>query len=265
MNKSIQKTIAVINQKGGVGKTTISINLATGLAQNGYNTLLVDLDPQAHSTIGLGIDLGSYGYDIHNVLVHKKNILDIILPTGIDKLSLAPASIHLEKAEWDLFKMFRSERFLYRALRNLAFDFVVLDCRPTLGTLTINAVYSSDYVLVPCTTSRFSLEGFADLLETYDMVKNDEEEERPKVHDLKIVVNMLDPRKTIMRDWMFEELKPYQELLLETIIRQDDAINKAQAVGQPVVCFQPNSRGANDFNLLTREFLSICRQTSENN
>lgn len=261
----MQKIIAVINQKGGVGKTTISTNLATGLAQTGYNTLLVDLDPQAHSTIALGIEPGSYDYDIHNVLVHKKKIVDIILPAEIDRLSIAPASIHLDKAEWDLFKMFRSERFLYRAVRNLAFDFVVLDCRPTLGTLTINAIYSSDYVLVPCTTSRFSLEGFADLLETYDMIKNDEGEDVTKAHNLKIVVNMLDPRKTIMRDWMFEELKPYQGMLLKTIIRQDDAINKAQAVGQPVVCFQPNSHGANDFNLLTKEFLSICHQTSENN
>jgi chromosome partitioning protein len=261
----MQKVIAVVNQKGGVGKTTISINLATGLAQTGYNTLLVDLDPQAHSTIGLGVEPGSYDCDIHNVLVQKKNILDIILPTEIEKLSIAPASIHLDKAEWDLFKMFRSERFLYRAVRNLNFDFVVLDCRPTLGTLTINAIYGSDYVLVPCTTSRFSLEGFADLLETYDMVKNDEEENGPKAHDIKIVVNMLDSRKTIMRDWMFEELKPYREMLFQTIIRQDDAINKAQAVGQPVSRFQPNSRGARDFNLLTKEFLSICHQTSENN
>ena len=261
----MRKIVAVINQKGGVGKTTVSINLATGLAQAGYNTLLVDLDPQAHSTIGIGIEPGSYDDDIHNVLVHKKNIDDIILPTAIDGLFLAPASIHLDKAEWDLFKMFRSERFLHRALRNLSYDFVVLDCRPTLGTLTINAVYSCDFVLVPCTTSRFSLEGFADLLETYDMVKNDEEQDGPKAHDLKIVVNMLDPRKTIMRDWMFEELKPYRELLMETIIRQDDAINKAQAVGLPVIRFQPGSHGANDFNLLTKEFLNICHQASESN
>ena len=259
------KIVAVINQKGGVGKTTISINLATGLAQSGYNTLLVDLDPQAHSTIGLGIEPGSYDNDIHNVLVHKKKIDDVIMPTGIDRLSLAPASIHLDKAEWDLFKMFRSERFLHRAIRHLPHDFIILDCRPTLGTLTINAVYSSDFVLVPCTTSRFSLEGFADLLETYDMVKNDEEEDAPEAHDLKIVVNMLDPRKTIMRDWMYEELKPYREMLMETIIRQDDAINKAQALGLPVIGFQPKSRGAHDFNLLTKEFLSICHQTSENN
>jgi chromosome partitioning protein len=261
----MQKIIAVINQKGGVGKTTISINLAAGLAQTGYNTLLVDLDPQAHSTIGLGIEPGSYDYDIHNVLVHKKKVRDVIMPTGIDGLFLAPASIHLDKAEWDLFKMFRSERFLHRAVRNLAYDFVVLDCRPTLGTLTINAVYSSDYVLVPCTTSRFSLEGFADLLETYEMVKNDEEKDGPAAHDLRIVVNMLDPRKTIMRDWMFEELRPYQDMLLQTIIRQDDAINKAQAVGLLVIRFQPNSHGAIDFNLLTKEFLGLCHPTSENN
>ena len=123
----MQKIIAVINQKGGVGKTTISINLATGLAQAGYSTLLIDLDPQAHSTIGLGIEPGSYDDDIHNVLVHKKNMHDIILPTAVDKLAIAPASIHLDKAEWDLFKMFRSERFLYRAVRNLDYYFLVLD------------------------------------------------------------------------------------------------------------------------------------------
>ena len=133
----MKKIIAVINQKGGVGKTTTSINFSAGLAREGQRVLLIDLDPQAHSTIGLGIEPGTYERAIHDVLINKKNIRDAILSTQIDNLDLAPSHIRLDRAEQQLTpEMFKESR-LHKAIRNLNYDFIIIDCRPTLGTLTV--------------------------------------------------------------------------------------------------------------------------------
>jgi chromosome partitioning protein len=258
--KKTKKTIAVINQKGGVGKTSITINLAAGLAREGQKTLIVDLDPQAHSTIGIGIEHGSFDFDIHHVLSKKTNIREVILPTTLENLSLVPASIHLDKAEWDMFNMIKREQILHLAVRNLDYDFILIDCRPTLGTLTINAIYASNLVLVPCETSRLSLEGFADLLDRYEQVKSDTNSDN---ENIKILVNKC--RKTIMKDWMFAELEPYKHMLLETVIRQDESINQAHLAGVPIFKLKSNSRAANDFKSLTKEIINLCQPISENN
>ena len=136
----MQKIVAVTNQKGGVGKTTTSINLAAGLAREGRRVLLIDLDPQAHSTIGLGIEPGSYDQAIHDVLVNKWDIRDVTMETSIENLSLVPSHIRLDKAEQQLTPDMFKETRLHKALRNLDYDFIVIDCRPTLGTLTVNAL-----------------------------------------------------------------------------------------------------------------------------
>jgi len=168
----MKKIIAVINQKGGVGKTTTSINFSAGLARQGYRVLLIDLDPQAHSTIGLGVEPGSFQYAVHDVLVKKRDIRDVILKTKAPNLDLVPSHIRLDGAEqWMTSQMFK-ETWLHKAIRNLDYDFIIIDCRPTLGTLTVNALYASNFILVPCEMTRYSLDGFADLMNTVENVKN---------------------------------------------------------------------------------------------
>lgn len=187
------KVVAVINQKGGVGKTTTSINLACGLALKGKQVILIDFDPQAHSTIGLGIEPGSFRFAIHDALVNKKNVKEVILPIPkIKNLFLAPSHIRLDKAEQQLTpEMFR-ESVLYKSMRGLDYDFTIIDCRPTLGTLTINALYASNFIIVPCEVGRYALDGFSDLMESIDKVKNSEGPNKEQF--VRILLTKFDPR-----------------------------------------------------------------------
>lgn len=256
------KNIAVINQKGGVGKTTTSINFACGLAREGFRVLLIDLDPQAHSTIGLGIEPESYQYAVHDVLVNKRNIRDTIISTPVDNLELVPSHIRLDRAEQQLTpEMFKESR-LIKAIRNLEYDYIVIDCRPTLGTLTINALFASDFILVPCEMSRYSLDGFSDLMETIDTVKNSGDFNKENL--IRILLTKYDSRKTISNDWMFEQLRSYQNMLFQAKIRQNEALNQAQIAMEPIFKFNPRSSGAQDYEQLTKEFLNLCHQLETN-
>jgi chromosome partitioning protein len=251
----MQKIIAVANQKGGVGKTTTSINFAAGLAREGRRVLLIDLDPQAHSTIGLGIEPGSFDQAIHDVLVDKRNIREVTLETKIENLSLVPSHIRLDKAEQQLTPEMFKETRLHKALRDLDYEFIVIDCRPTLGTLTVNALYACNFILVPCEMARYSLEGFADLMETIETVKNSEEVEKEGF--VRILLTKLDSRKSVSNDWVMAQLEPYRELLFSTRIRQNEALNQAHMATEPIFSFKSNSPGAEDYEQLTKEFLSL--------
>ena len=254
----MKKIIAVINQKGGVGKTTTSINLACGLTREGHRVLLADLDPQAHSTIGLGIEPETYQYAVHDVMLNKSDIREVILKTPINNLDLVPSHIRLEKSEQQLTpEMFKESR-LHKALRGLDYDFIVIDCRPTLGTLTINALYACNFILVPCEMARFALDGFADLMETIENVKDNEKIE--KENFIRILLNKFDARKSVTNDWVLGQLNPYKSLLFKTRIRQNEALNQAHITMEPIFKFKPNSPGAQDYAKLTKEFLRLCRR-----
>lgn len=251
----MKRIIAVANQKGGVGKTTTSINFACALALRGKRVLLIDLDPQAHSTIGLGIEPGTYQYAIHDVMVNKKNIREATLGTQVRGLDLVPSHIRLERAEQQLTpEMFKESR-LHKAMRNLNYDCVIIDCRPTLGTLTINALYACNFVLVPCEMSRYSLDGFSDLMETIENVKNSGGIESEKV--IRILLTRFDSRKSITNDWIIEQLRPYEALLFNTKIRQNEALNQAHIAMEPIFVFKPNSFGAQDYEQLAGEFFDL--------
>lgn len=251
----MKRIIAVANQKGGVGKTTTSINFACALALRGKRVLLIDLDPQAHSTIGLGIEPGTYQYAIHDVMVNKKDIGEATLGTQVRGLDLVPSHIRLERAEQQLTpEMFKESR-LHKAMRNLNYDCVIIDCRPTLGTLTINALYACNFVLVPCEMSRYSLDGFSDLMETIENVKNSGGIESEKV--IRILLTRFDSRKSITNDWIIEQLRPYEALLFNTKIRQNEALNQAHIAMEPIFVFKPNSFGAQDYEQLAGEFFDL--------
>lgn len=257
------KVLAVINQKGGVGKTTTSINLAAGLARAGYEVLLIDLDPQAHSTIGLGIEPGSYQLAMHDVLLNQRDIREIILPTQVPHLQLAPSHIRLDKAEHQLTSELFREAILKRALRGLEYDFIIIDCRPTLGTLTINALYASDLIIVPCEMGRYALDGFADLMETIDKVKNCGAGNKEEF--IRILLTRYDSRNRVSNDWVLEQLAPYRNLLFRTVIRKNEALNQAHMAQEPIFTFKPDSPGAQDYRDLTQEVLQLWQTPSATN
>lgn len=253
----MRKIIAVINQKGGVGKTTTSINLAASLAQNGHKVILIDLDPQAHSTIGLGIEPETYQLAMHDVLLRKAKMEEILLETNVSKLLVAPSHIRLDKAEQQLNPELFRETFLDKALKSLDFEFAVIDCRPTLGTLTINALYACNFIVVPCEMGRYALDGFSDLMETIDNVKNSIQN---KKEFIRILLTKYDSRNKVSNDWVMHQLEPFKELLFNTVIRKNEALNQAHMAQEPIFSFKSDSTGAQDYQQLTNEFLQLCNQ-----
>ena len=256
----MKKIVAIINQKGGVGKTTTAINLSCGLAMQGKKTLLIDLDPQAHSTIGIGISPESYNIAINDVLLRKASIEGAILKTNVNtKLFLAPSRIQLDLAEQRLVPELFRETFLLKSLKDLEYDFIIIDCRPTLGTLTINALYACNFIIVPCEMSRYALDGFADLLDTINHVKNGNFSIH-KNNSLRILLTKYDVRTKTTNEWVLNELKQFRSLIFQSIIRRNEAINQAHIAQEPIFIFKENSAGAEDYKKLTEEFMEICQK-----
>ena len=247
------RIIAIINQKGGVGKTTTAVNLAACLARTGHRTLLIDLDPQAHATVGLGLDPEEFAAcNIGDVLLSdSESISSILADTYLPALKVAPASITLSKADSLLHSHHFREQRLKRALDGLqGFDFVLIDCQPSLGVLPVNAMVATNHFLIPTQPSGYALRGLGDLLETLHSVKRFDAR-----WDYRVTLTMVMAQATVTNGMVGRVLEPLATKLLQTRIARCEVLNRAQTEDQPkdVGTYAKHSRAAREYQELTRE------------
>lgn len=247
------KIIAIANQKGGVGKTTTAINFASALAVLEYRVLLVDVDPQGNASTGLGV--GTDNGTIYDVFSGDKTMHDIITQTDQDHLSVAPADIDLVGAEIELVDANNREFLLKNVLDPLkpSYDFIILDCQPSLGIITVNALTAADSVLIPIQAEVFALQGLSKLSETIEIIK---EGLNPNLKVEGILLSMFDKR-LVMSNMVVDEIRKSSDYnVYETKIHRNIKVAEAPITGQSVIHYDVKSKGAQDFINLATEFIS---------
>lgn len=260
--------IAVLNQKGGVGKSTVTCNLAYALAKAGKETLIVDLDPQAHSTVIYMPEKPDAG-TVNDIIRDKKfSVEKAIYPAmveqevngeeelvKVEKLSIMPSNIHLAASSESILSRMHREKILHNKLRSIEneYDFILLDCPPTLGVLTVNAVYAAEMTIIPTKYSKYSLDGISDLFNVIEEVKETDD------FDYMILRNSKDTRSTRTNEAIEDQLQEYEENMFKTIIRRSEAINQAQMINQPIYVYDARSTGVKDFEALSKEVMTWRR------
>ncbi|SLL36273.1 ATPase involved in chromosome partitioning [Mycobacteroides abscessus subsp. abscessus] len=249
------KIITVANQKGGVGKTTTSVNLGSCLAYIGKRVLLVDIDPQGNATSGVGIEKADVDHCIYDVLVDDLEASMVIKQTNVENLDVIPATIQLAGAEIELVSTISREVRLKRALDEVKhnYDYILIDCPPSLGLLTINALTASDAVLIPVQCEYYALEGLSQLLNTVRLVQ------KHLNHDLAIegvLLTMLDARTNLGLQVIEEVKKYFQDKVYKTIIPRNIRLSEAPSHGEPIIIYDPKSRGAEVYLELAKEVVT---------
>jgi chromosome partitioning protein len=246
--------IAVVNQKGGVGKTTTAINLAAAMAEVGHPTLLIDLDPQANSTSGLGLDPARARLNFYHVLVGEATIAEVTHVTGIPGLSLVPSHIDLAGAEIELASVHEREGLLRKALASQppGVDIVLIDCPPSLGLLTLNALVAATSMLIPTQSEYFALEGLRHLMYTHQLVRS---RLNPRLAIAGILITQFDSRTTLAWDVLAAVRRAHPHHLLETLIPRNVRLSEAPSHGKSVLEFDPTCRGAAAYRALAKELL----------
>jgi len=251
----VSKVIAVANQKGGVGKTTTSVSLAASVALLGKRTLLVDVDPQGNSTTGLGINRSDLRAGLYEVLSGTRFIGEVLQSTELPQLLVIPATRNLVGAEIELVSAERREYRLKEAL-GLArdhYEYVFLDCPPSLGLLTLNGLVAADALLVPIQSEYYALEGLSALLETMRLVQK---RLNPNLNLEGIVITMFDGRNRISNEVLEEIRKHFPDALYRTIIRRNVRLSESPSYGKPICLYDANSTGAQDYLELAKELIS---------
>jgi chromosome partitioning protein len=245
--------VAIANQKGGVGKSTTAINLGAALAFQGERVLIVDLDPQGNTSSGLGVDRGAIEYSTYDLLVNEVAAEDIIEPTSVRELFVIPATIELAGAEIELVSMFSREQRLRNALKPVLddHDFVLIDCPPSLGLLTINGLTSADEVLVPIQCEYYALEGVSQLTRNIQLVQQNL---NPQLVIEGVVLTMFDGRTTLSAEVVEQVRGHFGETTYRTIIPRTVRLSEAPSYGEPIEAYDPMSRGAIAYRELAREF-----------
>ena len=248
------KVISVVNQKGGVGKTTSTVNLASAFSKDGKKTLMIDLDPQGNATTGLGVEKIDLKSSIYNVLIEDEDINNHILKDIRGNLDLLPAKIDLAGAEVELVgKMSRESRLKNRLEKlDADYDLVIIDCPPSLGLLTINALTASDYVIVPIQCEFYALEGVAQLLNTVNLVK---QELNSKLEIAAILLTMFDKRINLSEEVANEVRDYFEEKVLKTVIPRNIKLTEAPSYGKTIDEYALNSAGAIAYSLAAKEVM----------
>ena len=247
--------VSMCNQKGGVGKTTSTINLGAALAEYGRRVLLVDLDPQGALSAGLGVPHYELAHTVHNLLVEPRVAIDdVLIRTHVEGLDLVPSNIDLSAAEIQLVNEVGREQTLGRALRPVLdrYDYVLIDCQPSLGLLTVNALACSDGVIIPTECEFFSLRGLALLTDTVDKVH---ERLNPKLSISGIVVTRFDTRTVNAREVMSRVMERFGDLVVDTVITRTVRFPETSVAGEPITSWAPKSTGAQQYRALAREVI----------
>jgi len=248
------RIIGVANQKGGVGKTTTSINLAASFAVLEYRTLLIDADPQANSTTGIGFDLHNITSSLYDCMVNDTPAKEVILKSDVSNLDLIPSHIDLVGAEIEMVNYPNREQVLKNILAPVwdDYDFIVIDCSPSLGIMTVNAMVAADSVVIPVQCEFFALEGLGKLLNTIKIVQD---RLNPDLQIEGILMTMYDGRLRLCNQVVSEVRKHFDTLVFDTIIHRNTRLSEAPSFGKPVVLYDSSSKGAINYLNLAKEVL----------
>jgi chromosome partitioning protein len=254
----VGQTIACANQKGGVGKTTTVVNIGTYLALAGERVLIVDVDPQGNATSGLGTDRSRLTRTLYDALVDGAALETVIVETRHVGLSLAPSSVELAGAELELASVDRRERRLQQLLLSVRdeFDYILLDCPPSLGLLTVNALTAADSVLIPLQSEYYALEGLTQLIATVNLVRD---HLNPSLEIAGVVLTMYDARTNLSADVATEARRHLGGAVFDTVIPRNVRLSEAPSFGLPIATYRPDSRGAESYQALTNELLGRRR------
>jgi len=257
----IQKVITLANQKGGVGKTTSAINIAACLAVLEYKTLLIDADPQANATSGVGFDPRNIKTSLYECLINEVKPQDIILQTDTPNLWLLPSHLDLVGAEIELINHPNREKIFKQVLEGVKkeYDFVIIDCSPSLGLITVNALTASDSVIIPVQCEYFALEGLGKLLNTIKIVQT---RLNPDLEIEGILLTMYDPRLRLSNQVVDEIKKHFENIVYDTIIHRNTRLGEAPSFGKPAIMYDAESKGSINYMNLVREILQRNNATN---
>jgi len=257
------KVIAICNQKGGVGKTTTSINLSTYLALSGKRILLIDIDPQGNATSGLGINKHNIKQSVYDLVIEEIDPRPIIIPTGIDNLSLVPSTLSLTGAEVELVGIMGREYRLKKALSPILndFDYIIIDCPPSLGLLTVNALSAADSVLIPVQCEYYALEGLGQLVNTVNLVR---ENLNSSLVIEGVLLTMADFRTNLTNEVIDEVKKFFKGKVYNSVIPRNIKITESPGFGKPIAIYDKSSIGAQKYQEFVNEMLGVKKEESSN-
>ncbi|MCD7971832.1 MAG: AAA family ATPase [Candidatus Azobacteroides sp.] len=255
------KIIALANQKGGVGKTTTTINLAASLAALDKKVLVVDADPQANASSGLGIDIKGVEASIYECFINGVNASDAVVSTEVEGLKIIPSHIDLVGAEIEMLNLENREKVLRNILQDVKgdFDYILIDCSPSLGLITINSLAAADAVIIPVQCEYFALEGISKLLHTIKIIKS---KLNPELEIEGFLLTMYDARLRLANQIYEEVHKHFRELVFKTVIQRNIRLSEAPSYGQPVLLYDSESRGAYNHMQLAREIIDKNEKNS---
>lgn len=255
--------IAIANQKGGVGKTTTAINLSASLATLGKKVLIIDADPQANSSSGLGIDITKVDTTIYDCLIGNASASEAVVPTCVEHLDIITSRIDLVGAELELMNLENRELMLRKQLKAIRglYDYILIDCSPSLGLITLNCLSAADSVIIPVQSEYFALEGISKLLNTIKIVKN---KINPKLQIEGFLLTMYDARLRLANQ-IYEEVKRhFQKLVFDTVIQRNIRLSEAPSYGLPALLYSPESKGSQNYIVLARELLAKHHDSDNN-